>query len=691
MNRRDFLRSAAIAGATFRELRATQEPAESAVEQVLVMFKCHFDLGFIDTQAGVMRKYFDNYFPLAIRRANEMRGAGENHYIWTTGSWLLYEYLEQAGTAERKQMDAAIARGDIAWHALPFSWQTELMDASMIAATIGFSKSLDRRFGRNTTGAKMTDVPGHTRGLITPLIENGVTFLDIGVNSASTPPQVPSVFNWEDAEDGDSLVMMYHYREYGGVVLIPGSKIAVSVNVRNDNSGPHTPEEINAIYAELRKRFPKAQIRAANLTDIANAVVPYRGGLPAVREEIGDTWIYGVASDPVKVARLREILRLRREWIAQGKFGVGSEVDLALMRRFSLAVEHTWGTDTKTWLDFDHYTPHDLAQMLDKPNYRTVMHSWQEKRDDIDQGVAALPPALRQTAAKRLQALKPTPPPVAGWQGHAPDEPLETKHFTVAVDPASGALRTLRSKASGRDWASPDHPLGLFVYQTLSKGDYDRFLDSYVKSKADWAPKDFGKPGIEKFGAQSRTWVPQILHGWSARDEQGCQIVMQLGFSDASASALKLTAWPEKVYVELSFPNEKPSVKLNLSWLGKQANRLPEALWLTFQPNAPETRNWVLNKADREISAFDVVRGGNRHMHAVSDGLRYGDAHGNLQIQSLDAPLLALGVRSPIYFSNDQPDINNGIHFCLFNNGWGTNYIQWFGEDMRFRFILNAT
>jgi hypothetical protein len=76
-------------------------------------------------------------------------------------------------------------------------------------------------------------------------------------------------------------------------------------------------------------------------------------------------------------------------------------------------------------------------------------------------------------------------------------------------------------------------------------------------------------------------------------------------------------------------------------------------------------------------------------MHALSDGLRYKDANGSLGIDSLDAPLVVLGVRSPIYFSNDQPDLAKGIHFCLFNNGWGTNYIQWFGEDMRFRFTLN--
>ena len=90
--------------------------------------------------------------------------AGKRRYVWTTGSWLLYEYLEQASPADRKTMEEAIARGDIAWHALPFTWQTEMLSQSLIEGSLGLSRVLDERFGKVTTGAKMTDVPGtHAR------------------------------------------------------------------------------------------------------------------------------------------------------------------------------------------------------------------------------------------------------------------------------------------------------------------------------------------------------------------------------------------------------------------------------------------------------------------------------------------------------------------------------------------------
>ncbi|MDQ2841645.1 MAG: hypothetical protein M3Y72_11525 [Acidobacteriota bacterium] len=167
-------------------------------------------------------------------------------------------------------MEQALERGDIAWHALPFTWQSELLDRSAIQGALGFSGALDRRFGKRTTGAKMTDVPGHTRGLVGPLHEAGVIFLDIGVNSASTPPDVPPVFVWRDPA-GASIIVMYHRSNYGGVVRVPGSDLAVAIEVRDDNSGPHTIDEIRQIYARLRARYPGAAVRASNLTEIANA------------------------------------------------------------------------------------------------------------------------------------------------------------------------------------------------------------------------------------------------------------------------------------------------------------------------------------------------------------------------------------------------------------------------------------
>ena len=684
MNRRQLIKTIA-ASVACGPIRSQPAPE---VKRVLVMFKCHLDVGFTDTQTGVMRKYFDIYYPQAIGRAAQIRASGTDRYVWTTGSWLLYEYLEQATGDTRKRMEKAIVDGDIAWHALPFSWQTEMLDRTMITGAIGFSKSLDRRFGRATTGAKMTDVPGHTLGLIGPLAESGVEFLHIGVNSASTPPEVPSIFAWRDS-DGASVVVMYQHKGYGGVIRVPGSDLAIAIEMGNDNSGPHTLDEIRKIYLDLRSQFPAASITASNLSEIAGAVNPFRSQFPVVSEEIGDTWIYGVPSDPVKVARYREAARLRREWIGQGQLKPGDETDLRFLRRFALAVEHTWGTDTKSYLDHDHYTPADLRKALDLTGYKKMTTSWAEKRSNIDQAVASLPPAMRTQAEERLAALRPVEPKIDGLDSLRGNYEFDSTHFTIAIDPETGAIYRLRAKSSGREWASADHPLALFSYQTLSKNNYDQFLASYVTSKEAWAPQDFGKPNIEHFGAQSRVWQPRLVNCWSSKSAD--RVLAQLKIDGERGEQSGLTAWPSSMYLEVLLPKSEPVVDVNFYCFGKIANRLPEALWLTFRPDAPQPNSWMLEKSDRRVSPFAIVRGGNRHMHALSTGLSYKDERGGLVIETLDAPVVALGEKSPIYFSNDLPDISKGVHFSLFNNGWGTNYIQWFGEDMRFRFRIRLT
>ncbi len=698
MKRRDFVKSLPLAGAglflrsgfplALQAQRVEMQPNPN-IKRVLVMFKCHFDAGFIDAQYNVVHKYFTQYFPHAIEMARAANASGKRRYVWTTGSWLLFEYLEQASAEDRKTMEASIARGDIAWHALPFTWQTEMLDQSMIEGSLALSKSLDKRFGKMTTGAKMTDVPGHTRGIIAPLARNGVTFLEIGVNGGSTVAQLPPLFLWKDPS-GAGLPMMYHW-DYSGIAIVPGSDLAVVTSVRGDNSGPHTSDEIAQIHADLAARFPNAEITACNLTDMASAIAPYRDKLPVVTEEIGDTWIHGCASDPLKVARYREVARLREGWIAKGALQVGDKTDLELLRRVLLEPEHTWGTDTKTWLDFDNYEPADLARMLDTKKYKVVEFSWIEKRQDLVDGIATLPETLREEARLAIQSLAPTWPIVSSKAvAQFAGKPIETAHFMVEIDAKTGAITRLRNKATGREWASQKNPVGLFTYQTLSQEDFQRFMGSYLTTKADWAQKDFGKPNIERFGAKNQDWQAVTAAVDVDETTEAHRIVVGLKLKDDEAFESGRAAFPRKVFIELVLPKAEPVIYLNLSWFGKPATRMPEALWLTFNPIAEDEKGWMLEKSGEMISPFDVVTSGNRSMHCLQKGFEYKHGEHRFAVETLDAPVVALGERTPLRFSNDEPDLSKGIHSCLYNNAWGTNYIMWYGEDLRARFVLRA-
>ena len=522
MRRRTLLKIAALSGITMRGafplqvLASVPDVAAPGAHTVLVVTKCHLDVGFSTTQVKVIRKYFDVYFPEAIRIATELRSSGTNRYTWTTGSWLLYQYLEQASPAQRRVMDEAIAAGDIDWHALPFNWQTEMIDRSMLEGALSFSSSLDIRFGHRTIGAKMTDVPGHSRGIIAPLSAAGIRLLDIGVNAASTPPNVPDVFLWKNPA-GESLSVLYHRHDYGGIIEIPGTGVAVDVEVRSDNSGPHTPEEIAAIYAKLRARFPGAQIKASNMSEVALAVDAVRSQLPIVTSEIGDTWIYGCSSDPYKISRYREFGHVfASSGITGGSFSAGDVTDRNLLQHLLLAPEHTWGTDTKTYLDYDHYRPTDLEKVLGEPSYKVMELSWKEKRDDIDEGLATLPPGLRSQAATTLASLAPVQPSIEVWRRILLGQPsIRSTLFSPSIRPPVRSLVfvVMPAVASG--------PLSSIHWPSLLTRPSRRRTTPLPRAlcdiTADWAPRDFGKPGIANFHAASEEWHPRILSCWLAK------------------------------------------------------------------------------------------------------------------------------------------------------------------------------
>jgi len=89
MKRRTFVGTLLAAGA-YRALAPGRALADLApqpavpdteIKRVLVMFKCHFDAGFIDTQVNVVSWYVDRYFPKAIETAAALRLEGKDRFI----------------------------------------------------------------------------------------------------------------------------------------------------------------------------------------------------------------------------------------------------------------------------------------------------------------------------------------------------------------------------------------------------------------------------------------------------------------------------------------------------------------------------------------------------------------------------------------------------------------------------------
>ena len=116
-------------------------------------------------------------------------------------------------------------------------------------------------------------------------------------------------------------------------------------------------------------------------------------------------------------------------------------------------------------------------------------------------------------------------------------------------------------------------------------------------------------------------------------------------------------------------------------------------MWFTFAPPETSLTRSTLTKVGETVPLSGVVSGGGRNMHAVHDRIALANKSqpSFLEILTLDAPVVALGERTPLNFSPSLPDLNMGVHFSLFNNAWGTNYPQWASGSWRYRFRLRVT
>lgn len=332
------------------------------IKKVIIIFKTHLDIGYTNLASVITDNYLNNYLPSAIALAKKYKDT-DTPFVWTTGSWLINEGLKRGVEG----LEEAIEQKLIAWHALPFTSHTELMNETLLDYGISIAKKLDKRFGRKTIAAKMTDVPGHTRGLVPHLANAGVEFLHIGVNEVAAMPPVPSAFRWKC---GDSYVnVVYNQGGYGGDFVC--GDCAVVFAHTNDNRGPQSEEGLKEVYAEIRAKYPDAELVAGTLDDMAKVVQEM--DLPVFEGEIGDTWIHGAGTDPWKIKAYRETLRRVKAWDKEDY-----EDNLLLVP------EHTCGLCVMAYYkNLSNYPLSAFESTIEDKERPFMEKSWREQREYV--------------------------------------------------------------------------------------------------------------------------------------------------------------------------------------------------------------------------------------------------------------------------------------------------------------------
>lgn len=668
---------------------ATLSIVTKAQDTVHVVFKTHLDIGFTDFAPKVLDKYFNEFIPMAIETAERLEKENSNEkFIWTSAWWFLWEYLNQAPQEKKQRLEKAINDGYIVWNAYPFTGGSELLDTSLFRFSISQAMKMDRRYGKKTMAAKITDVAGETIGVVPILHEYGIKLLHIGVNQASPRAETPQVFLWRDRVSGSEIVVVYE-NSYGDVTIIPGFHHILQFAFTGDNHGPQSPETVKKIYAQLHKKYPNAVIKASTLNDYANEVWKFRNHLPVIDKEIGSTWIHSAGTDPVKYASLRALMRLRDQWLKEKRVDPTDSDFIRFSTWVLMLSEHTGGLDEKKYIDFDHYTVDELKQVMDTEGYRDMVQSWDDERKYIQKAVDALGNSpLADEARFVLAEIVSKRPELKNFKPFEMDKGLMTKHFFVQFNPVNGSVLFLSDTNKKNVLVDGSVPFGLFWHESFNEEDYRLWAKEGLILTAltrYWVFEDFCKPNIDNHGAVSAKNLPVIESAFIKENEEETTVLMKAVFNPEVKAVYGL---PAENWIRIDFPKQRKEIRYSLQWFDKEASRLPDAYWLSigFKPEISKTG--LMEKVGRPVSPTEVVEKGGRHLHGVYPGISYTYQNSEIIVESLDCPIVSPG--EPVLFDKlgKLPDPGKGWHFNLLNNKWGTNFRTWYDDDAKFRFVV---
>ncbi len=681
------------------------------MNKIVIVSKTHLDLGFTDYAENIRRKYLAEFVPSAIKIARAVN-TDKKRFVWTTGSWLISEALKCGDSELKHEITLALKAGDIVAHALPFTTHTELLDADTLEYGLSLIDEIDDIRGQKTISAKMTDVPGHTAALVPFLAKKGIKLLHIGVNGASAVPDVPPCFLWR--KDGFEIIVVYS-GDYGGEFKSDYIDDILFFDHTLDNHGVRNPDAVIENYNYLLKKYEGYEVVAGSLDLIAEKLWAVKDKLPVITEEIGDSWIHGVASDPYKTAALRELYALKNEWLAKGALVKDSAEYKAFVNNLLLICEHTWGMDMKCYLgDYEHYLrkdfekarakdkvrifhilrdyPHNLNNLAarlckeyKKGRYSVIEESWREQRAYISKAILSLDESRAREARERITKLMPSSFAPLNGEPIIIGKEYTFEGYSLIINNFGG----IGSLTLNGVTLINNNDKSALEYHSYGVKDYAFWFANYTRDAAknkNWAFSDFGRPLLKYVDKEYR----QGRFGYTLKN----------GAVQKNLNSLVLTAelTVDKYFSQnLGAPTEirvqyelsATGLGISIGWLKKAANRLTESLHFNLFPNA-DTDNLIYKKLGYIINPYSIVRNGNRNLSAV-ENIQYNVGKIGVTVDNRHSPLVGLGKGKILQFDNVFEDVKkDGLSFILHNNVWGTNFPLWYEGSASFDFFIRA-
>lgn len=728
------------------------------VNKIILVFKTHFDIGFTDLSSRVIDNYADSMLKEVIATCKATENMGKLKYVWTMPAWPLKIITQRCTKELRKELDLLIERGQIVWHALPFTSHTDFCSAEEYIEGLRFTRELSDMYHKPyPIAAKMTDVPGH--GIMLPAIlsQAGVKFLHLGCNEFAKPPQVPFLFYWQ-AVSGEKVLTMYSKSGYGTSLLPPRDwnyPVWMALMHTHDNCGPQSAAMIERYVDKIHEKYPEAEIVCGTMDDFYRELSRYElTGIPTVTKDLADTWIHGIGAYPREVGLVRrereESRRLEAILAKQALEGSGKETDAEdILNRYyeniCLFEEHTWGADVKTWLGPNRvYHKNDFLKAKQTEKYRFMEASWDEQRDravNCGKAMRELKVLVEQKESGEAYLFNPHSRAYTGWvslkgldkdltdrcikingevlplskpegewacfvknlppfissrlcitEGDCYRESLSVKQkdglmtaenhrYAITFSMPEGSITELYDKKLKAVLLKRQNTKMVFSYQ------YDRYgIDDVTKYLKDYAYR-FSTWGIQDYGREA---YPECVHKTYSPQFQSFSVENDsIIFTYINTESAVKYGDAGEIRLEVTLPPAGDEILVSLHLDHKQETPFIESGSLLL-PLAKGLNNYRINKSNTVLNPeTDIEEDANHVFYCLENYISAADKKNGICVITKDAPLVSLGNTGTYkYLNRYKTPEEPVIYINLFNNMWGTNFPQWIGGDLSYRFVL---
>lgn len=392
--------------------------------EIYLLSYSHNDIGYTDLQPDVERKQWNN-LEEAMRIIRDTRDyPTDARYKWNMETiWSLESYLKQASPARREEFFADVREGSIGLSALYANMLTGLANSVEMSHFFDFARSLRSNYHIPMKTAVTSDVPGFSWGIVTAMVQSGVTYFATAPNSGDRIGYTLQAwgdkpFYWASQSGREKVLTWMAGASYssfheGTLSKLGDAKIMKLVRKLDDTSYPYEMVQLpytladngptDATLSDFVKRWNERYITPRLIVATHEQMFQefekrYGATLPVVQGDFTPYWEDGAGSTAFETALNRaavdRLIQGETLWSMLAPSSYPAAEFQSAWRNVVFWDEHTWGAHNST----------------EEPDLPFVKQQWEFKRKfalDADRESRTLLTRILHPPAKPITA--PTP------------------------------------------------------------------------------------------------------------------------------------------------------------------------------------------------------------------------------------------------------------------------------------------